>query len=83
MSNFVANFRMIYEKRPSVKSIAVKHALTESRIQKIVCESERKFQFSDYLLPISATLSLKRGSAVSPLSKSDRGKRLSSQYKPF
>ena len=39
-------------KRLSVKSIAVKHALTESRILKIVRESERKLQFSDEAISI-------------------------------
>ena len=39
-------------KRLSVKNIAVKHALTESRILKIVRESERKLQFSDDAIEI-------------------------------
>ena len=39
-------------KRLSVKNIPVKHALTESRILKIVRESERKLQFSDEAISI-------------------------------
>ncbi len=39
-------------KRLSVKSIAVKQALTESRILKIVRKSERKLQFSDEAISI-------------------------------
>lgn len=39
-------------KRLSVKSIAVKQALTESRIPKIVRKSERMLQFSDEAISI-------------------------------
>ena len=67
----------------SVKSIAVKHALTESRIQKIVRESERKLQFSGYSPPTSVALPLKYDSRVFPLSNSDWDRRLSSQHTLF
>ena len=47
-------------KRLTVKKIAEKHLLSENRVLKIVRESERKLQFSDYLPPISAALPLKQ-----------------------
>jgi len=81
MSNFVAEFMIVYEllcqiftmirktlteqetdilcayyglqtKRLSVKKIAEKHLLSESRVLKIVRESERKLQFSDDAIEI-------------------------------
>ena len=39
-------------KRLSVKKIAEKHLLSESRVLKIVRESERKLQFSDEAIEI-------------------------------
>ena len=44
-ADFLCAYYGLQTKRLSVKSIAVKHALTESRILKIVRESERKLQF--------------------------------------
>ena len=44
-SQILCSYYGLQTKRLSVKSIAVKHALTESRILKIVRESERKLQF--------------------------------------
>jgi len=39
-------------KRLSIKRIAEKHSLSESRILRIVRESERKLQFSDEAISI-------------------------------
>ena len=44
-TDILCSYYGLQTKRLSVKSIAVKHALTESRILKIVRESERKLQF--------------------------------------
>jgi len=51
-TDILCSYYGLQTKRLSVKSIAVKHALTESRILKIVRESERKLQFSDEAISI-------------------------------
>ena len=51
-TDILCSYYGLQTKRLSVKSIAAKHALTESRILKIVRESERKLQFSDEAISI-------------------------------